>query len=276
MPAIRVTNGPQKGTIYQIEDVGIVIGKASECDIQLYDAMVEQMHARIYRMGEMYFIRNLAESGSTYVNDEQITEELLREGDQIRVGSTGLAFDSSRATVRAVEESDYVLSDFMLDVDDDDILSPSMEVPDGGSRLQRDMHIIREFIELGTEQKTANQYMDTATDFVMKNVGCDVAAILLRQPDGRTKLGAATRRQKSASSVADVIALYAMKNRKALLIADAEGDARFKHSPSVADAHVHSVVCIPMFVRDEAKGCLYLGNDELNGVFPLMTSTLPG
>ena len=122
MPAIRVKNGPQRGTIFEIRDIGIVIGKAEEADIRLFDSKVEQFHARIYRVGEMYFIRSLAEVNLTLVNDEPITEELLREGDNIKVGSTTLAFDTSRASFQAVEESDYILQDYLLDLESDDVL----------------------------------------------------------------------------------------------------------------------------------------------------------
>ncbi len=266
MPAIRIKNGPQKGSVFEIHDVGLVIGRAEEADIRLFDRKVEDYHARVYRMGEMYFIRNLAEDGFTYVNDEPVTEELLREGDVIRVGSTLLAFDSSRATIRAVEESDYLLEDFVPEADDSDVLSPSMDVPEGTSRYQRDLEVVREFIELGMKEKSARRYIENAVRYITDKIGCDYAAVVTAE-DGRFRFEAVYSKPNIRAAVAEPILKHAMSRGKPLLIADAAGDARFAHHPSVQEMDVHSVICVPMFVRNEPIGCLYLGYEGLNGVF---------
>ncbi|GAB4151088.1 MAG: hypothetical protein Kow00107_01650 [Planctomycetota bacterium] len=268
MPAIRIKNGPQKGHVFEIQDVGILIGNAPEADIRLYDNKVEALHCRIYRVGEMYFIRNLAEEGYTYLNDERITEELLREGDVIRVGSTNLVFDSSRATIRAVEESDYLLEDFVFDVSDPDVMNPTMDIPEGGSRHQADLETIREFLEIGVEQKAPRKYLSAATEFIRDRFRCDLAAVVLSDKSGKNfKVAGVSKDAKAKAVIADSIVNYALTRRKPLLIADAMGDKRFSYSPSVTENEVHSVICIPMIARDTVTGCLYLAFDEMNGVF---------
>ncbi len=268
MPAIRVKNGPQKGTVYEIQDIGIVIGTAPEADMRLYDSKLEEYHARIYRMGEMYFLRNLAEKGFTLVNDEPVSEVMLREGDLIRVGSTICVFDSSRATIRAVEESDYLLDDFAFDVNDEDVLNPSMDVPEGTSRLQRDLDIIRDFIELGSEEKGAKTYIEKAVKYITDTIGCDFTTIVMRDAQrNRFKVVASHARTNITVKVAEPIVQYSLTKAQPLLLADAKGDKRFVHNPIVQQLEVHSVICVPMKVRDESSGCLYLGFDGFNGIF---------
>ena len=268
MPAIRIKNGPQRGTIHEIRDIGIVIGKTSEADIRLFDTKVEDFHARIYRMGEMYFLRNLAEEGFTYVNDEPVTEVMLREGDTIRIGSTIVVFDSSRATVRAVEESDYLLDDFLFDVNDEDVLNPSMDVPEGSSRLQRDLDVIRDFIKIGAEEKGVKQYLDKAVQFITEKIGCDYSTVVIRdEARNRTKIIASFSKAGDSVKVAEPIVNHAISKNRSLLIADAMGDKRFATHPGVKELDVHSVLCVPMRVRSETNGCLYLAYEEFNGVF---------
>ncbi|MFA4986098.1 MAG: HD domain-containing phosphohydrolase [Candidatus Brocadiia bacterium] len=268
MPAIRVKNGPQRGTVYEIRDVGLLIGQGEESDIRLYDNKVESLHSRIYRIGEMYFIRNLAHDGYTYVNDGPVTETLLREGDVVKVGSTILVFDSSQATLRAVEESDYILQDFMVGENDEDVMNPSMEVPEGESPLQRDLGWVGQFMRIGVEERSSKLYLEKAVSFIGGKIGCDLTAIVSYDPDAnRFKIETHHSKAGSSAKIADAILHYCIKNLKPVLIADAMGDKRFSSQSSVYEQDVHSVICVPMLIMGLPKGCLYLGYDGLNGVF---------
>ena len=48
----------------------------------------------------MYFIRDLESTNGTFVNARTIKEELLRIGDQIRIGNTVLVFEDKYAQLR--------------------------------------------------------------------------------------------------------------------------------------------------------------------------------
>src|SRR2546421_12620034 len=98
MPIIRVKNGPHKGNEHEIKGETLVIGRAENPDgIQIPDQGISRRHAEIFRIGEMYFIRALGSRNGTYVNEEKISEELLRVGDEIKIGSTILLFEDRRA-----------------------------------------------------------------------------------------------------------------------------------------------------------------------------------
>src|SRR5947209_2198841 len=99
VPQIRVKSGPQKGKIIPV--VGnqpIVIGREPSCSLQIVDRGVSREHAQIFRVGEMVFIRDLGSRNGCFVNEERVKEELLREGDTVRVGNTQLLFESRRTS----------------------------------------------------------------------------------------------------------------------------------------------------------------------------------
>src|SRR5512137_44667 len=93
MPSVWVKNGPLKGRTFELHDAVITVGRDPTETVQVLDQGVSRQHARIYRAGEMCFIRDLGSTNGTFVNDQRVQEELLRSGDVIRIGSTLLAFE---------------------------------------------------------------------------------------------------------------------------------------------------------------------------------------
>jgi diguanylate cyclase (GGDEF)-like protein len=69
-----------------------VIGRSSKCDVEIDQESVSRNHARLSRGPGGYLARDLGSTNGTYVNDEQIDEVMLRDGDQIKVGRTIFKF----------------------------------------------------------------------------------------------------------------------------------------------------------------------------------------
>src|ERR1700748_3653813 len=104
MPQIRVKNGKQKGRIFPVGEKKSDIGRDAGCNVQILDQGVSREHCEIFRIGEMVFIRDLGSRNGSFVNEERIQEELLRESDVVRVGATHLVFENNVAgAVREVE-----------------------------------------------------------------------------------------------------------------------------------------------------------------------------
>src|SRR5436190_20160828 len=95
MPKVRVKTGQNAGLTYEVGDAPLLIGRDDRAEIQVLDQGVSRRHAEIFRMGEMFFIRDLDSRNGTFVNEERIKEELLRDGDEVRIGSTVIAFEDA-------------------------------------------------------------------------------------------------------------------------------------------------------------------------------------
>lgn len=69
------------------------IGRAPENDVVLpHDSEISRRHAEIRREGPYFVIYDLGSVNGTFVNEEQVSRQRLREGDEIRVGNTRLLF----------------------------------------------------------------------------------------------------------------------------------------------------------------------------------------
>jgi ABC-type multidrug transport system ATPase subunit/ABC-type multidrug transport system permease subunit len=76
----------------------VSIGRSSANDIALAHPNVSRVHAVLQRAGDSYRIVDMRSTNGTFVNGERVRTRLLRDGDEIWIGSTVLVFDRSAIT----------------------------------------------------------------------------------------------------------------------------------------------------------------------------------
>ncbi len=79
--------GPMMGSRYTLNETPIVIGRASDCDIQICDHSVSRRHARIQPGADGFYAVDLQSTNGTYVNDVPAAMYKLKDGDYLRVGN---------------------------------------------------------------------------------------------------------------------------------------------------------------------------------------------
>jgi len=91
---IRGTGPPE---LFPLDRPRITIGRGEENDVALRDdRLVSQVHAVIESYGSSYSLRDLGSSNGTFVNGQSLVgEQVLRPGDEIRLGRTQLLFRDS-------------------------------------------------------------------------------------------------------------------------------------------------------------------------------------
>jgi diguanylate cyclase (GGDEF)-like protein len=80
-------SGPNMGRRYLLTDAPIVIGRGSDCPIQIDDHSVSRRHARVQFGAEGHEAIDLESTNGTFVNDLAVRRQQLRDGDYLRVGN---------------------------------------------------------------------------------------------------------------------------------------------------------------------------------------------
>jgi len=70
----------------------IRIGRGHEADLQLPDRSVSRIHARIYRVGNRYFLADLGSRNGTHANGKRVTQLPLDDGQVFQVGPYRIHF----------------------------------------------------------------------------------------------------------------------------------------------------------------------------------------
>ncbi len=69
----------------------VTVGAEPSNDVVLdHDRTVSRVHGVFEQLGSTWLLRDLGSRNGTYVNGERISERMLRDGDQIRLGTTQL------------------------------------------------------------------------------------------------------------------------------------------------------------------------------------------
>lgn len=82
----------------------LIIGRG-DVEVCVTDVGVSAKHARIERRDEGFFIRDLASSTGTFVNNKKLAgSQRLKTGDRIKIGKTEWTFAAAEAVAKPVEE----------------------------------------------------------------------------------------------------------------------------------------------------------------------------
>jgi len=104
-------------------------------------------------------------------------------------------------------------------------------------------------------------------EIVLQQAGAQRAVILLIQ-DGRLAVARAAASNGVASNeVAESAVRYVERTQSSIVLADAMADATFADDPHVARMGVRSVLCMPIVVRSQLIGVLYLENNLASNAF---------
>src|SRR5207253_4176235 len=90
---LLVMSGDEAGTVIPLIDKEYLIGRQRDNQIQLNDLGISSNHARIFRGPEGYVVEDLKSRNGTWLNGTRVFHSILRDADEIRVGSTDLRYE---------------------------------------------------------------------------------------------------------------------------------------------------------------------------------------
>lgn len=80
---------------------GLLLGRTSACDVVVRDGKASRRHARLIVEAGVVEIEDLDSSNGTLLNGKPVTRRMLRDGDRIDIGKTGIVFREGALPVAA-------------------------------------------------------------------------------------------------------------------------------------------------------------------------------
>jgi HD-GYP domain-containing protein (c-di-GMP phosphodiesterase class II) len=267
MPFLRIQAGESRKRV-SLSQESIFLGR-DPGGVQISDQAASRKHAEIFRIGELWFIRDLESRNGTFVNEEKIDEEMLKSGDRIRIGSTVITFEEEG--FESIEEGFEFQPEAAADpaptlkADTQTVLSLAGASPQAESQKLIALH---QAVKSLMEEERPEPLMQRIVDLAHQAVHAEETYLLTQESEGKFRPRAYQGGSRALRPSRSILR-QAMQQKQAILTADAARDARFRERDSVLEQQIHSVLCIPLSIRHEGYGVLYLGRRQLQDPFTI-------
>jgi Nif-specific regulatory protein len=257
------------GTTFALTQDEVTIGREPSNPICVNDHYVSRRHCLIKREGESFRIIDLKSYNGTFVNEVPIGEHLLSDGDQISFGSVRFIFltDESETSpaVSSVELSDDQLmrpTTIRLHHKDALYLKPSAVVANlpADARIARDLNALLKISTLLSSIRESTQLQRSLLETVLDTIPAERGAILLVRDDSE-ELIASYGTDKTAEQpirISRSVMKKVLDEAAAMLCVEANDDRLLHDAQSLVAAQVCSLLCVPIVIRERAKGLIYL------------------
>lgn len=97
-------DSPEVGCRFDLIGDELIIGRSSDADIQVDRESVSRRHARLSHVDAGWLVADLQSTNGTYINDEQVRERQLTDGDYLKIGNAIFRYFSGPSIVSMVQE----------------------------------------------------------------------------------------------------------------------------------------------------------------------------
>ncbi|MDX6531949.1 MAG: hypothetical protein QOH41_4239 [Blastocatellia bacterium] len=300
-PRLIAISGTLKGTIFTLPEHETVIGREASNPVCLNDLSVSRRHCLIkaattdfrsktLAVGETadlgsnidpsnsdshrFTITDLDSFNGTFVNGLPVKEHPLAHGDQIAVGDVVLLFllheteAGAKAAIQSNEGNLITRSTIRLRRDDALYLRPEKvlsELP-ATARVAQDLNAL---IKISTTINSIRGLEELQIDLlklILEIIPAEREAILLIDKGqdaivstcGWTKINGTD----NSIEVSQTITKQVLRERVSLLSNDLFESGGLSESPSLVEARVCSVLCVPLVILEDPLGVIYLDTSD--------------
>lgn len=302
-PRLIAISGPLKGATFELTEEEVALGRDSSNAVHINDLSVSRRHCLIRRQqpgaskerdtreetsneavarsdSNCEFVLLDQESyNGTFVNGVPVHEQQLRHGDQIALGDVVLLFlldeaDPESTLPLTVGESDLITrSTVRLRSEDALYLHPEKvvsEVP-RSDRVTRDLATLLRISSSIGAQRNVRELERYLLETISKVMPAERVAIGLLEGNtdefARVADWSAVGGFDHGVKPSRTITNQVLREHVALLSNDLVEEVTLAQAPSLAEARVCSVLCVPLIVFDCTLGVIYLDTSNPSARF---------
>ena len=283
MAKLIVQTGANAGTVFELTEAPMTIGREHDCDIHIPDEKVSRCHARIGCRDGQWSVTDLDSRNGTYVNGERTKERQLAPGDDVVLGQVHALFVAEDDTTHDLPPED---GSWVQPTIAETVVSDRIELLSRG-RLTHDReqleHTNEALITLfrysnSTGQARSAPLLFEELDRAVKDAILPdrMVAIVVDPETGEQRPwfrdASAFDKKLSELPVSRSIIDFAFREQVSVLSHAPARDERFQNSPSIQINRIATAMCVPLRLGDSVMGVVY--TDRLGDAQPFTRTDL--
>jgi Nif-specific regulatory protein len=268
-PRLIAISGSLKGTTFALAEDEISIGRDLSNTVSLNDPSVSRRHCLIKNgTTSTFHITDLESYNGTFVNGVPVAEQPLAHGDQIALGDIRFIFlthEDTVTTAMGLQDGDLVSrSTIRLEREQAFYLRPEGAVPESAvdSRAIRERNVLLKISTTINSIRDSNELQQRLLELMFEAVPADRGAILIAGNEcedfvscrGWNRLNGAD----DSIKVSQTISRQVLREVVAILSNDIVRNENIGGLPSLLEAQVCSLLCVPLVAFDKPLGVIYL------------------
>jgi len=268
MAKLIVTSGDLDAKEFPVS-AGSVIGRSPECDVMIPRGWMSRQHARITCKDGCWFVEDLGTRNGTSLNGRRIAKAFLCDGDRIAIGDCELTFQSGEGAGAAVHLDDSATT-ITGSVAFGDLRERAAEAQDAATvkRLKAHLKALQEVGETACGdleiEHVLRQILARLLTVYPQAGHAHVILFGLGEGGRDLHLSAAPGDGKAVDAgMSRTLLEIVTAERRAVLAADAEADARMADAQSIVSLGLRSMMCSPLLVRDRLLGAIQVDTTDI-------------
>ena len=272
MARLIIKEGPGRGTVYELVEETVTVGRDPTNVIQIPSETVSRTHVIISRVagaeGEAWAVKDMHSKNGVLVNGKRVREATLQSGDEIRLGEALLGlilreFDPLPTSDETPAGKELTVRDVL----GQDALARRPAAARATVEMERDPKLaLAALLALSSLSSSAKSYaelFETITVAIEQSVAPHrTVPILFDEKKGLLRPWVSQRGEfdkvLARIPISTTVVKYVQKHRAAILSEAAQEDARLSEARSITAHEITSAMCAPMQIGDRMLGAIYV------------------
>tara|TARA_R110002072_G_scaffold228234_2_gene385029 strand:+ start:11062 stop:13065 length:2004 start_codon:yes stop_codon:yes gene_type:complete len=249
-PFLLVVSHDEKSETHAFHKDVVSIGRSRECDLFLPDRLISRIHCRVERQDGVFALVDAGAQNPAKMHGRPVLRAEMKVGDSFVVGAYEVTL-----SVPVIENA-------------------SVDETHAGGDNGRGAQDLVAFLQIAralNEEQDLARLLTQIVDAGIQICGAERGFLLLPQGEEHSVEVARNFAQEEVLSpefkISRTIASRVMETGIAELTTNAQEDDRFRDLQSVTDLRLRSVLCIPIRIKNEVGGVIYVDNRLQQQVF---------
>ena len=269
-PRLIAISGSFKGTTFALAQDETSIGRDLSNTVSLNDPSVSRRHCVITKNGSnnSFHIVDLESYNGTFVNGLPVAEQPLTHGDQIALGDIRFIFlthEDAVTTALRLQDDDLVSrSTIRLEREQAFYLRPEGALSESSldSRAIRERNALLKISTTINSIRDGNELQLRLLELIFEAVPAERGAILLADKESEDFVSSRGWNRLNGADdsikVSQTISRQVLRDVVAILSNDVVRNENTGGLPSLLEAQVCSLLCVPLVAFDKPLGVIYL------------------